>query len=131
MSCCRRTLRWTLVLLAAMPSAAAAADLAEVKQRGVLRMDVRGTDEFFPPKGGDRPGFDREVLDGFASLHRVRLEPVTVSSWDGLIPALLQGRGDVIAGRFTVTEARQKQVAFTSEVFPRATSSSRASPGAW
>jgi len=118
---CRRALRWTLVLLAAMPSAAAAADLAEVKQRGVLRvlrMDVRGTDEFFPPKGGDRPGFDREVLDGFASLHRVRLEPVTVSSWDGLIPALLQGRGDVIAGRFTVTEARQKQVAFTSEVFP-------------
>src|SRR6185503_17065589 len=34
------------------------------------------------------------------------------------IPALLEGRGDVIAGRFTVTEARQRQVAFTAEVFP-------------
>jgi ABC-type amino acid transport substrate-binding protein len=112
---------FAVVLLAAAPAKGPAADLAEVKQRGVLRvlrMDVRGTDEFFPLKSGDRLGFDREVLEGFTSLHRLRLEPVTVSSWDGLIPALLQGRGDVIAGRFTVTEARQKQVSFTSEVFP-------------
>ena len=119
--CCWRALRRALVLLAAVPALGTATDLAEVKQRGVLRvlrMDVRGTDEFFPPSGGARLGFDRELLDGFASLHRVRLEPVTVSSWDGLIPALLQGRGDVIAGRFTVTEARQKQASFTSEVFP-------------
>jgi ABC-type amino acid transport substrate-binding protein len=118
---CGRALRRALVLLAAVPALGTATDLAEVKQRGVLRvlrMDVRGTDEFFPPSGGARLGFDRELLDGFASLHRVRLEPVTVSSWDGLIPALVQGRGDVIAGRFTVTEARQKQVSFTSEVFP-------------
>src|SRR5205814_7196577 len=35
-----------------------------------------------------------------------------------LIPALLEGRGDVVAGRFTVTESRLKQAAFTSEVFP-------------
>jgi membrane-bound lytic murein transglycosylase F len=100
---------------------ASASDLAEVKQRGVLRvlrMDVRADDEFFPPPGAGSPGFDREVLDGFASLHRVRLEPVTVSSWDALIPALLEGRGDLVAGRFTVTEARQRQVAFTAEVFP-------------
>ena len=119
--CCWRALCRALVLLAAVPALGAATDLDEIKQRGalrVLRMDVRGTDEFFPPDGGNRLGFDRELLDGFASLHRVRLEPVTVSSWDGLIPALLQGRGDVIAGRFTVTEARQKQVSFTSEVFP-------------
>ena len=41
-----------------------------------------------------------------------------VEGWDNLIPALLQGRGDLIAGRFTVTDARLKQIAFTSEVFP-------------
>ena len=28
------------------------------------------------------------------------------------------GRGDLIAGRFTVTESRKKLIAFTSEVFP-------------
>jgi ABC-type amino acid transport substrate-binding protein len=117
----RRALRWSLLFTAAVPAGGTTGDLADVKQRGVLRvlrMDVRGTDEFFPLQTSDRLGFDREVLEGFTSLHRVRLEPVTVSSWDGLIPALLQGRGDVVAGRFTVTEARQKLVSFTSEVFP-------------
>ena len=116
-----RALTGLLLLLATGPRAAGAADLADVKARGVLRvlrMDVRATDEFFPLTASGPPGFDREVLEGFASLHRLKVEPVTISSWDGLIPALLQGRGDVVAGRFTVTEARQKQVAFTAEVFP-------------
>jgi ABC-type amino acid transport substrate-binding protein len=120
----RQGLPLLLGLSTLAPLPAASGDLPEVKQRGVLRvlrMDVRADDEFFPlPRGGApaAPGFDREVLEGFASLHRLRLEPVTVSSWDALIPALLEARGDVIAGRFTVTEARQRQVAFTAEVFP-------------
>jgi len=100
---------------------AAAADLADVKARGTLRvivMPLSATDEFFPVPAGARPGFDRAVLDGFAALHRIKLEVVPVEGWDNLIPALLQGRGDVIAGRFTVTDARLKQIAFTSEVFP-------------
>jgi membrane-bound lytic murein transglycosylase F len=121
MSSLRRALGWLLLLFATGPRAAGAADLAEVKERGilrVLRMDVRASDEFFPLNASGPPGFDREVLDGFANLHRLKVEPVTISTWDGLIPALLQGRGDVVAGRFTITEARQKQVAFTSEVFP-------------
>jgi membrane-bound lytic murein transglycosylase F len=98
-----------------------AADLAEVKARSVLRviiMPLNPKDEFFAYPAAAHPGFDREVLDGFARLHRITLEVVPVEGWDNLIPALLQGKGDVIAGRFTVTEARLKQVAFTSEVFP-------------
>jgi peptidoglycan lytic transglycosylase F len=119
----RRRMLPLIVGLSILPLPLAGADLAQVKQRGVLRvlrMDVRSDDEFFPParEGAAGPGFDREVLDGFASLQRVRVEPVSVTSWDALIPALLEGRGDVIAGRFTMTEARQKQVAFTAEVFP-------------
>ena len=110
-----------VLLVAALARASVAGDLAQVKERGVLRvlrMDVRGDDEFFPITPGGPPGFDREVLEGFARLHRVRVEPVTIATWDGLIPALLQNKGDVVAGRFTVTEARQRQAAFTSEVFP-------------
>ena len=99
----------------------AAADFPEAKARGTLRvivMPLSATDEFFPVPPGARPGFDRAVLDGFASLHRIKLELVPVEGWDNLIPALLQGRGDLMAGRFTVTDARLKQIAFTSEVFP-------------
>jgi membrane-bound lytic murein transglycosylase F len=116
-----RALRWSILLLACMAGVAGTTDLTEIKRSGVLRvlrMDVATTDEFFPVLAGGPPGFDREVLEGFASLHRLRVEPVTVSAWDGLIPALRQGRGDLVAGRFTVTEARSRQVAFTTEVFP-------------
>jgi ABC-type amino acid transport substrate-binding protein len=100
---------------------AAAADLPEIKQTGTLRvivMPLGPADEFFPVPVKTRTGFDRDVLDGFARLHRIKLEVVPVAGWDNLVPALLQGRGDVIAGRFTITEARLKQIAFTSEVFP-------------
>ena len=110
-----------LLGLAALASGVpAAADLAEVKSRGALRVivvGVRSGDEFFAPAGA-QPGFDREVLAGFASLQRVRLEVVPVAGWDALIPELLAGKGDLIAGRFTVTESRRKLIAFTSEVFP-------------
>jgi ABC-type amino acid transport substrate-binding protein len=107
--------------LAAVPLPAGASDLAQVKERGTLRVLVvplGPADEFFPYPVKARTGFDRDVLEGFARLHRINLEVVPVEGWDDLIPALLQGRGDVIAGRFTVTDARLKQIAFTSEVFP-------------
>lgn len=116
-----------LGLLVALPSAAGparAADLAEIKGRGVLRvlaMGPRGPDEFLPVNPEPRPGFDREVLEGFASLQRVKLEVIRVAGWDALIPELRAGKGDVIAGRFTVTESRKRSIAFTSEVFPTRT----------
>jgi len=99
----------------------AGADLAEAKARGALRVIVmtpRGRDEFFPVRPDPEPGFDREVLDGFAQLQRVKLQVVPAASWDALVPDLLAGKGDLIAGRFTVTESRKKLIAFTSEVFP-------------
>ncbi len=107
--------------LAFVALSAAALDLEQIKQRGSLRalvVRVAGQNEFFPLEPRVPPGFDREVLDGFASLHGLRLEAVAVRSWDELIPALLAGRGDLIAGRFTVTDARRRQIAFTQEVFP-------------
>lgn len=103
--------------VAALP--ASAADLAAVKARGSLRViavDLKQPDEFFQFSGA--PGFDREILEGFAALHAVRLEPVAVAGWDDLVPALLEDRGDVVAGRFTVTEERKKRIAFTRETFP-------------
>ena len=100
-------------------SPAGAGDLEAVKSRGSLRVlavDLKEPDEFFQFKGA--PGFDREILEGFAALHRVRLEPVAIAAWDELVPALLADRGDLIAGRFTVTEERRRRIAFTRETFP-------------
>ena len=115
-----RTFSAALALAAVLPVPAARADLPEVVQRGSLRVlvmiDTRRP-EFFTLNEAS-PGFDREVLQGFAQLHHVKLEPVPVAGWDALIPALLEGKGDLIGGRFTVTESRKKLVAFTAEAFP-------------
>jgi ABC-type amino acid transport substrate-binding protein len=113
---------WTLAVLAVVAGTMPllAADLAAVKQGGTLRMlsVVVEEEPEFVSSQAERPGFDREVLEGFARLHRVKLELVPVAGWDGLIPALLKDRGDVIAGRYTATDTRRKQIDFTTEVFP-------------
>jgi ABC-type amino acid transport substrate-binding protein len=109
---------FSLALFAAQ--AAFGDDFETIKTKGVLRVlvvPVKGSNEFFP-LSGNPPGFDREILEGFAQLHRVKLEPVAVEGWDQLVPGLTSGKGDVAAGRFTVTEDRKKRIAFTSEVFP-------------
>jgi len=114
----------TLALLSFGPGAslrAAAGDLPEVVKRGALRVlvmpDTRRP-EFFSVAAGTAPGFDQEVLDGFARLHHLALHPVPLASWDALIPALIEDKGDLIAGRFTATDSRRKLVDFTTEVFP-------------
>lgn len=111
----------SLALVALLPRPTGGADLSEIAKRGSLRvlvmLDTRRP-EFFAVKAGAPPGFDHEVLQRFAGLHRLKLEPVPVAAWNALIPALLEGKGDLIAGRFTVTDSRRKIIDFTVEVFP-------------
>jgi membrane-bound lytic murein transglycosylase F len=107
-----------LTALAAAPLSPGA-DLDEAQKRGELRvlaMVDDPKDEFFT----DRPGvgLDRELLEAFASLHKLKLVVVPAPAWDRLVPMLQEGRGDVVAGRFTATEARRRLVDFTAEVFP-------------
>jgi ABC-type amino acid transport substrate-binding protein len=114
----RRALLLALAGLA-LHERAAAQDLPEVKKSGrlrVLAVLVAEGPQFVTTTPGQ--GFDAEILSGFARLHDLALEVVPVASWDGLVPALLKGRGDVIAGGFTETAARRGQVDFTVEVFP-------------
>jgi ABC-type amino acid transport substrate-binding protein len=84
----------------------------------VLVMPAPDEAHFFNTAATGEPGFDREIVDRFAQLHDLELEVVTVASWGELVPALLADRGDVIAGTFTATTARKRQIAFSVEVFP-------------
>jgi ABC-type amino acid transport substrate-binding protein len=108
------------IALALLAPFAAAADLAEVEARGTLRVlavpDTAGGSISFTPS--EARGFDYDVLDGFARLKHLRLELVPIDAWDRLIPALLEGRGDVIVGSFTMTPERLRSIDFTSEVLP-------------
>jgi membrane-bound lytic murein transglycosylase F len=98
---------------------AEAADLPAIQKLGELRvLVVDGSPAFFGVRPGTPPGLEREILDGFANLHKLKVRVVEIQTWEELIPALLEDRGDVIAGGMTKTSARSKIVAFTSEVFP-------------
>lgn len=105
------------LLAAALP--AAAGDLAEVRKRGVIRAIVAADEqkEMFNAGPSGEPGFERELLEGFARLHKLKVEPVVVARYDDRIPALLEDRGDLVVG-IIKTEARLKQIDFTVETLP-------------
>ena len=106
-----------LVLAVAAP--AAALDLVQIKTQGVLRVIAAADEapETFSFAGGARPGFERELVEGFAKLQGLRLEPVKVKLHSDRIPALTRGDGDLIVAIFD-TEDRRKLVDFTVEVMP-------------
>jgi ABC-type amino acid transport substrate-binding protein len=113
--------RLAIITCLLLVSHRALADLPEIRSRGtllVLMVPVSPEDEFFSSGGGSQPGLDRELLEAFCTLQHLKLEAIPVRGWDALIPALREGRGDLIAGRFTATEARRRVIEFTTEVFP-------------
>jgi ABC-type amino acid transport substrate-binding protein len=95
------------------------ADLAELKARGTLRVVVAADEapETFDPKGGVRPGFERELIETFAHVQGLKIEVVPAKGYSDRIPMLLAGRGDLIVAIFDTPERRQ-QVVFTAEVMP-------------
>jgi polar amino acid transport system substrate-binding protein len=114
-----RLLLPTIVALAFATTPAPAQDLKEVQTRGELCvLSVHGNPYFIAFETGAPPGFEREILDGFARLKGVKVKLVPIATWEALIPALLAGKGDLVGGGLTVTEARKSQVDFTVEVFP-------------
>jgi ABC-type amino acid transport substrate-binding protein len=72
---------------------------------------------WFSMAGGEAPGFEREVLEGFVRLHRLRLEIVPVTRWEDALPMLRQGKGDLLVG-VNDTKERRRLVAFTIQLLP-------------
>src|SRR5262245_13496891 len=114
----RRSLLTVVAVLLA-GARAARADLAEIDKAGELRvLVVDGAPVFVSLKPNGEPGLEREMLDGFARLHRLRIRFVEVPSWNELVPWLQEGKGDLIAGGVGVFPSRRALIDFSSEVFP-------------
>ncbi|MBN8430044.1 transporter substrate-binding domain-containing protein [Microbulbifer salipaludis] len=89
-------------------------DLEAIKARGTLRLLAPlGLEEESLPRDGLPTGEWRALAEKFA--HQRGLEPqwVYVDNFAQLIPALTDGRGDLIAVNFSRTPERAQQVAFT------------------
>jgi ABC-type amino acid transport substrate-binding protein len=117
---------WVSIAVAAVALAtgvssgpAAASDLGELQARGLLRVVVSSdeAEETFSLRPGTEPGFERELIESFARLHGLKVEPVPAKTLADRIPALLEGKGDVIVAIFDTPERRER-VDFTAEVMP-------------
>lgn len=126
----------TALLTAFLGSAVQAGDLADVKARGKLVMltfpavedpfvavdleamrtlglkltDMKDPENF--------RGIDVEIVKGFAKSLGVKLEmsPQT-GGYGELLPALLAGKGDLVASRLTITPKRQESADFSAPYF--------------
>ncbi|BBM01636.1 transporter substrate-binding domain-containing protein [Microbulbifer sp. GL-2] len=89
-------------------------DLPALRERGTLRLLApRGPQESSLPREG-LPVFEwRQLAEKFARSRGLQPQWVYVDNFAQLIPALTEGRGDVIASNFSRTGERQALVSFT------------------
>jgi len=66
---------------------------------------------------GKAMGFEYDLAKAFADRLGVDLKILT-PGWDGLLPALQKGRGDLVAASLTITEQRQEKVDFSASYLP-------------
>ena len=91
-----------------------AGTLSEIVKRGELRVAVQsGAAPYaFIDKNGEHAGSMIDFTKGMADAMGVKLE-VLDFDWDGLIPALLSGKADILAADMTPTLKRALKITFT------------------
>ncbi len=93
----------------------AADTLSEIQKRGTLRV---GMEPGYMPfeltnKKGEIIGFDVDMAKRMAKAMKVELELVS-TAWDGIIPALLTKKFDILMSGMTLTQERNLTVNFAT-----------------
>ncbi|HEY0973343.1 MAG TPA: transporter substrate-binding domain-containing protein [Solimonas sp.] len=109
----RRILGALCALLLCLPAAAQTSTLDQIIKRGELRV---GLEAGYMPfemldKKGNIIGFDVDLARLMARYMGVKLTLVN-TQWDGIIPALLTGKFDLLMGGMTITPERNLKVNF-------------------
>ena len=107
-----------VALFAAMTittGAAMAGALDDIQKRGVLRV---GMEPGYMPfelmsKKGEIIGFDVDMAKRMAKAMGVKLELVN-TAWDGIIPALLTNKFDILMSGMTLTQERNLSINFAT-----------------
>ncbi len=108
----------SLMLVCSLALTVAADTLEEIVKRGELRVAVQtqGPPFSFVDKNGERTGSSVEFCRLMAQEMGVEIKFLDFD-WDGLIPALLSGKADMLAGDMTATLARALKVSFTDPFY--------------
>ena len=102
-----------LALCVVLPGVAVADTLDDILERGTLRV---GMEPGYMPfemtnKKGEIIGFDVDMAKRIAKAMGVELELVS-TAWDGIIPALITKKFDIIMSGMTLTQERNLKVKF-------------------
>jgi polar amino acid transport system substrate-binding protein len=102
----------------ALAALLAAASLAAAKDWKTVRV---GTDATYPPfesvdAGGKFVGFDIDILDAICAEIKATCTYVN-QDFDGIIPALVAGKFDVIDSSISITDERKKTIDFTDKYY--------------
>ncbi|MBT4286663.1 MAG: transporter substrate-binding domain-containing protein [Deltaproteobacteria bacterium] len=106
----------TLILAISMATVTLAEDtLSTILKRGELLV---GTEAGYMPfemrnNKGEIVGFDMDMMAAAAKAMGVKLTLIN-TNWDGIIPALLTRKFDIIAGGMTITQSRNLKVNFAN-----------------
>ncbi|MGW8313113.1 MAG: transporter substrate-binding domain-containing protein [Desulfuromonadales bacterium] len=104
-----------LSLCVLLPGVALADTLDDIVARGTLRV---GMEPGYMPfemtnKKGEIIGFDVDMAKRMAKAMGVKLELVS-TAWDGIIPALITKKFDIIMSGMTLTQERNLKISFAS-----------------
>jgi polar amino acid transport system substrate-binding protein len=107
----------TAVCLAAA-TVAQADEMDDILKRGelIVAVQTQGPPVSFVDKNGERTGFAVEFARQMAKDLGVKIV-FQDYDWKGLIPALLAGKADMIAGDMTPTPQRSSQLLFSDPIF--------------
>ena len=128
-----KRVKWliALVMVVGFATMSVAGTLEEIAQRGELRVacQTQGPPFSFIDKNGKRAGSSIDLCEMLAKDMGVKVTFLDFD-WDGLIPALLSKKADILAADMTPTIKRAMKIGFTkpfmytgSVVFVKANSS--------
>ena len=89
------------------------ATLHKIKKAGEITVITRNTAHCYFTYRDQAMGFEYDLARAFAEYLGVRLTLHIADSWEGMIPALKNGSGAVIAASMTIPADRENQVAFS------------------
>jgi polar amino acid transport system substrate-binding protein len=103
-----------LLMMIGFASVAVAGTLEEIAQRGELRVacQTQGPPFSFIDKNGKRTGSSVELCELMAKEMGVKVTFLDFD-WDGLIPALLSKKADILAADMTPTLKRAMRIGFS------------------
>ncbi len=88
--------------------------LDNILKTGKIRVITRNNSYCYYIYREQPMGFEYDLVNGFADYLGVKLEIIIAEQWDEMIPALMDGKGELIATSMTITPKRKKQVAFSN-----------------